>query len=167
MAPESVQRGLKAAARRPALNDAEMDHALEEVYQPSGQQDGSYDLLVPHRGRISKVRVKPTKSSTFATHYNDFKQLPPLAVSTTVSQKSKDRQQITDQDRQSAKRQEQEAVRAQGGAAAASAKRVGVNKEFFRQLRALFKIMIPRSNAKEVFIFTLHTSFLILRTYLR
>ncbi|CAO1628231.1 unnamed protein product [Parajaminaea phylloscopi] len=165
LAPRSIQRGL-TVVRKPALSDAELDHALEQVYVPSGKQDASYDLLVPYRGRISKVRVRPTKDSTFKAHFDDFSKLPPLAVNTAVSEKAKQRQAVSDEDRQLAKRQEQEAVRAQGGAAAASAKRVGVNKEFFRQLRALFKIMIPHSNAKEVFIFCLHTSFLVLRTYL-
>lgn len=44
--------------------------------------------------------------------------------------------------------------------------RVGVNKEFFRQLRAIFKIIIPRPHSKEVFLIVAHTSFLLLRTYL-
>lgn len=147
----------KAVQRRPALTDAEMDHALEEVYVPGeGGANSSYELLVPHRGRISRVRVNPTKQSTFDAHFKDFEKLPPLAVAggskkNSKQQKSRDGRreggQVSDEER---KRQEVEAVRSQGGAAAASAKRVGVNKEFFRQLKALFKIMIPRSNAKEV-----------------
>lgn len=124
-----------------------MDEALERTYIPSSNSsDPSYTLLVPHRGRISRVKVNPTKESTFDAHFKAFEKLPPVAAKKT---------------------DEKAAVRQEGGAAAASAKRVGVNKEFFRQLRALFKIMIPRSNAKEVFVFVLHTSFLILRTYLR
>lgn len=110
-----------------------MDHALEQVYLPG--QDGSYQLLVPHRGRIAKVAVYPTKQSTFDAHYDDFKKLPPVSATTAVSKKKADKQQVTDEDRQLAKRQESQAVRAQGGAAAASAKKVGVNKEFFRQLK--------------------------------
>lgn len=31
---------------------------------------------------------------------------------------------------------------------------------------AIFRILIPRAHSKEVFIFALHTSFLVLRTYL-
>lgn len=153
----------KAVQRRPALSDAEMDHALEEVYVPGqGESKGSYELLVPHRGRISRVRVNPTKQSTFDAHFRDFEKLPPLAVGGGGGSKKKKRDGSADstnnggngggtkEDAVERKRQEVEAVRAQGGAAAASAKRVGVNKEFFRQLRALFKIMVPRSNAKEV-----------------
>jgi hypothetical protein len=40
------------------------------------------------------------------------------------------------------------------------------NKEFFRQLRSIFAIIIPRATAKEVFLLTTHTFFLLLRTYL-
>ncbi|PWN22936.1 putative peroxisomal half ABC transporter [Microstroma glucosiphilum] len=144
-----------------------MDHALEQVYLPSSDpaRDDSYDLLVPHRGRISKVKVRPTKSSTFNTHFADFKKLPPVAGATKASKKKAEKE-MSEADQQEARRQENQAVRAEGGAAAASAKKVGVNAEFLRQLKALFRIMIPRNNAKEVFIFALHTSFLILRTYL-
>ena len=46
------------------------------------------------------------------------------------------------------------------------AKRVGVNAAFFKQLRAIFRILIPRSSSKEVVLFAMHTSFLLLRTYL-
>ena len=143
-------------ARGGSLTEAQMDHYLEQVYVPSRnpRQDPSYELLVPHRGRISKVKVHPTKQSTFDAHFNDFKRLPPVASSTIVSQKAKDKKEVTDEDRETAKKQERQAIKAEGGAAAASAKKVGVNKEFFRQLKALFRIMIPRSNAKEVFILT-------------
>ncbi|CAO1618728.1 unnamed protein product [Sympodiomycopsis kandeliae] len=156
-------RGAAVAVRRSsALTDKEMEQALEQTYVPSSNaHDDSYELLVPHRGRISKVRVRPTKDSTFESHFDAFKTLPPVA-STTASKK----RSPTQQDQQESKRQESQAIKASGGAAEASAKRVGVNNEFFRQLKALFKIMVPRSNAKEVFIFALHTSFLILRTYL-
>ncbi|CAG8479371.1 3722_t:CDS:10, partial [Ambispora leptoticha] len=44
--------------------------------------------------------------------------------------------------------------------------RVGVNKTFFRQLLALLKIIIPKLRSKEVFILLLHSTFLVLRTYL-
>ena len=49
--------------------------------------------------------------------------------------------------------------------ATATAK-VGVNKEFFRQLKAILNIIIPRNRSKEVFLIVAHTSFLLLRTYL-
>lgn len=163
------QKGGAARVNRGhVLNEGEMDHALEQVYVPSKTPgDESYDLLVPHRGRISQVKVRPTKQSTFNAHYRDFKRLPPVAAATAVSKKKAENKEVTEEDKKLAKREQAKAVRAEGGAAAASAKKVGVNKEFMRQLKAIFRILVPRSNAKEVFIFCLHTSFLILRTYLR
>ncbi|ORZ40258.1 ABC transporter transmembrane region 2-domain-containing protein [Catenaria anguillulae PL171] len=44
--------------------------------------------------------------------------------------------------------------------------RVGVNKEFFRQLKAILRICIPGIKSKEILILALHTLFLLLRTYL-
>jgi len=58
---------------------------------------------------------------------------------------------------------------AAAGSSASSAKssvKVGVNKEFFRQIEAMFKILIPRLRCKETMILMLHTTFLVLRTYL-
>ncbi|KAF8941070.1 hypothetical protein BGZ47_007503 [Haplosporangium gracile] len=55
------------------------------------------------------------------------------------------------------------------GSSASSAKssvKVGVNKEFFRQIEAIFKILIPKLHCKETMILILHTTFLVLRTYL-
>ncbi|KAK4704990.1 hypothetical protein P7C70_g1219, partial [Phenoliferia sp. Uapishka_3] len=54
----------------------------------------------------------------------------------------------------------------QASAAPSSTAKVGVNKEFFRQLSAILKIIIPRATSKEVFLVAAHTSFLLLRTYL-
>ncbi|PLW39063.1 hypothetical protein PCASD_08948 [Puccinia coronata f. sp. avenae] len=45
-------------------------------------------------------------------------------------------------------------------------KSVGVNREFFRQLKCLFMIIIPRSTSKEVLMVLVHTFFLLMRTYL-
>ncbi|KAG0209829.1 hypothetical protein BGX28_009935 [Mortierella sp. GBA30] len=58
---------------------------------------------------------------------------------------------------------------AAAGSSASSAKtsvKVGVNKEFFRQIEAIFKILIPKLHCKETLILVLHTTFLVLRTYL-
>ncbi|KAF9313398.1 hypothetical protein BG003_005230 [Podila horticola] len=58
---------------------------------------------------------------------------------------------------------------ATAGSSASSAKanvKVGVNKEFFRQIESIFKILIPKLHCKETFILVLHTTFLVLRTYL-
>lgn len=45
-------------------------------------------------------------------------------------------------------------------------KKVGVNRNFLKQLRALLRIIIPRATSKEVLLFVLHTCFLVFRTYL-
>ncbi|KAG0046415.1 hypothetical protein BGZ83_008428 [Gryganskiella cystojenkinii] len=58
---------------------------------------------------------------------------------------------------------------AAAGSSASSVKssvKVGVNKEFFRQIESIFKILIPRLHCKETLILVLHTTFLVLRTYL-
>ncbi|KAI1321592.1 hypothetical protein EDD11_003072 [Mortierella claussenii] len=58
---------------------------------------------------------------------------------------------------------------AAAGSSASSVKssvKVGVNKEFFRQIEAIFKILIPKLHCKETLILILHTTFLVLRTYL-
>ncbi|KAN0061361.1 ATP-binding cassette long-chain fatty acid transporter pxa1 [Thecaphora frezii] len=137
----------------------DLDAALRQVYLP--RPDGSRELLVPHRGRVSRVPVKPTKPSTFDADFHEFKQLPPTSDASLSSAKPS-----SSQDQRKAQIEDAKAMRAEGGAAAATAKKVGVNKEFFRQLKALFRILIPRKNSKEVYIFALHTSFLVLRTYL-
>lgn len=45
-------------------------------------------------------------------------------------------------------------------------KKVGVNDEFFRQLRAIATILFPHWHTKEALLLVLHSAFLILRTYL-
>jgi ATP-binding cassette subfamily D (ALD) long-chain fatty acid import protein len=44
--------------------------------------------------------------------------------------------------------------------------KVAINAEFFKQLRNIMRICIPRATSNEVFLFTLHSLFLLLRTYL-
>lgn len=97
--------------------------------------NGSRELLVPNRGRVSKVVIHPTKQSTFDAHRPLFH--PPTPPSFTTSD---------------------------GKPSPTS--RVGVNKVFFKQLSAIFKILIPRVACKETFLIAAHTSFLLLRTYL-
>ncbi|KAI9597198.1 ABC transporter transmembrane region 2-domain-containing protein [Syncephalis fuscata] len=48
----------------------------------------------------------------------------------------------------------------------AAKQRVAVDREFFRQLKALFLILVPRIRSKEVLIILLHSAFLVLRTWL-
>jgi hypothetical protein len=44
--------------------------------------------------------------------------------------------------------------------------KVGVNNEFFRQLKAIFKIILPTFRTKEALLIVLHSIFLVLRTWL-
>jgi hypothetical protein len=44
--------------------------------------------------------------------------------------------------------------------------RVGVNKIFFGQLAAIFKVILPKFRSKEAMILLLHSVFLVLRTWL-
>jgi hypothetical protein len=103
--------------------------ALTHLVESCRLSNGSRELLVPNRGRVSKVIIRPTKPSTFAAHRPHFKQ-PPSETPT------------------------------------AEPARVGVNKKFLHELSAIFRILIPRWHSKEVWLIGLHTSFLILRTYL-
>lgn len=140
------------------LSEEDLSSALEALYVE--HEDGSYDLLVPYRHRISPVRIKETSRRTIDEHYKAFSRQPP------VLEKKPQKTGSAQVDADKTKVDEARALREAGGAAAASAKKVGVNREFFRQLGAIFKILVPRSSSKEVFIFILHTGFLILRTYL-
>jgi ATP-binding cassette subfamily D (ALD) long-chain fatty acid import protein len=96
--------------------------------------NGSRELLVPSRGKVSKVLIHPTKQSTFDAHRPAFR--PPPNSSP---------------------------LRPLAGPGTA---KVGINKEFFRQLKAILMIIIPRKGSKEVALVIAHTSFLLLRTYL-
>lgn len=44
--------------------------------------------------------------------------------------------------------------------------KVGVNNEFIRQLKAIFKIILPTFRTKEALLIILHSIFLVLRTWL-
>jgi hypothetical protein len=156
-AKEGTSSILDEVVRRPQpVTEEEMDAALQELYVEN--PDGSYDLLVPHRGRVSRVTIRETKKSTYNAHWKDFRVQPPILDKrrTSGSEKAVAEQKLA----------EAKTMREEGGAAAASAKKVGVNKEFFRQLRAIFRILIPSSKSKELPLFFLHTGFLLLRTYL-
>ncbi|SNX85798.1 probable peroxisomal half ABC transporter [Melanopsichium pennsylvanicum] len=151
----------KLARARSGSVDFDTADALKQVYLP--KSDGSRDLLVPNRGHVSRVTIKPTKSHTFDADYAVFRKLPPTSDVGAVNAR---KNHLSDEDTKRSQIEDAKAMRSEGGAAAATAKKVGVNKEFFRQLKAIFRILIPHRNSKEVFVFILHTSFLVLRTYL-
>ncbi|GAA6009602.1 hypothetical protein JCM10207_004120 [Rhodosporidiobolus poonsookiae] len=122
---------------RQMLTTPQIEMAQRDLFNPL--PNGARELLVPNRGRVSKVVIRPTKSSTFAAHRPLFHKRPP-GPSTAVPASA---QPMT----------------------AATAK-VGVNKDFFRQLGAILRIIIPHAASKEVWLFSIHTSLLVLRTYL-
>ncbi len=78
----------------------------------------------------------------------------------------KKKKQLTDQDRKNTQIEDAKAMRAEGGAAAATAKKVGVNKEFFRQLKAISVSSSREGIARRSLSSFSNTSFLVLRTYL-
>ncbi|KWU44593.1 hypothetical protein RHOSPDRAFT_33921 [Rhodotorula sp. JG-1b] len=140
-----VSAAQEAADRRnqQLLTTPQIELAQRDLYNPL--PGGARELLVPNRGRVSKVTIRPTKATTFAAHRPLFRRA--AAVGPAVA----------------AARRAGESVAASANAAA---QRVGVNKEFFRQLAAIWRIIVPRATSKEVWLIGAHTSFLLLRTYL-
>ncbi|BGP27281.1 peroxisomal ABC transporter [Rhodotorula toruloides] len=134
-----VQAAAEAAEKRnrQMLTTPQIELAQRDLYNPL--PGGARELLVPARGRVSKVLIKPTKATTFARHRPLFRKPPPAPRSAST---------------------------AAPPSAGAAAQRVGVNKEFFRQLAAIFRIIIPHATSKEVWLVGAHTAFLLLRTYL-
>ncbi|WFC95994.1 ATP-binding cassette long-chain fatty acid transporter pxa1 [Malassezia brasiliensis] len=146
-----------------------LEEGLEKLYIPTGDKDNSVYLLVPFRGRFSKVLVTPTKQETFDRNFPYFA-LPPPVNPETMKRRSKLLSFLGGASvEQLARIREAEAKISPGAGesiTSASALRVGVDREFFRQLRALLRVMIPSLRSKEVLIFSLHTFFLVMRTYL-
>ncbi|EGG00193.1 uncharacterized protein MELLADRAFT_39855 [Melampsora larici-populina 98AG31] len=92
--------------------------------------DGVRELLIPHRGKLRKVNLRPTKPELINQHAKIF-----VAPKTSIG-------------------------------AHQGKKSVGVNREFFRQLKCIFMIIFPRTTSKEIFMLIIHTFFLLMRTYL-
>ncbi|GAA5984731.1 hypothetical protein JCM10908_003477 [Rhodotorula pacifica] len=142
-----VQAAQEAADKRnrQLLTTPQIELAQRDLYNPL--PGGARELLVPNRGRVSRVTIRPTKASTFAAHRPLFHRggAAPGVVAAAAARKAG------------------ESVAASANAAA---QRVGVNKEFFRQLAAIWRIIVPRATSKEVWLISAHTSFLLLRTYL-
>lgn len=141
-----VSAAQEAADRRnqQLLTTPQIELAQRDLYNPL--PGGARELLVPNRGRVSKVTIRPTKATTFAAHRPLFRRAVAEAGPVAV-----------------AARRAGESV---ASSANAAAQRVGVNKEFFRQLAAIWRIIVPRATSKEVWLIGAHTSFLLLRTYL-
>jgi len=147
-ASASILAGVGVGSSDPPLTLAQ---ALEKLYIPRPDLgEGSRDLLIPFRNRVSKVTVKPTKQSTYEAHYPYFKIQAPVNTNLSKEQKSRvSKGQASEEDMKVAKREEAKTLREEGGAAAASAKKVGVNKEFFRQLRLVTESLGSRGRKEE------------------
>ncbi|KAH9453248.1 hypothetical protein MJO28_013424 [Puccinia striiformis f. sp. tritici] len=125
---KSTKKANKNHPQTPAyLTTPQYEIAQREMFK--FRNDGQRELLIPHRGKLRKIVLRPTPQSTIKLHAKHF--IPPKTSIRTNGKKS-----------------------------------VGVNREFFRQLKCLFMIIIPRSTSKEVFMVLVHTFFLLMRTYL-
>ncbi|GAA5868571.1 hypothetical protein JCM3774_005432 [Rhodotorula dairenensis] len=149
-----VQAAHERDRQQPVLTTPQIELAQRDLYNPL--PDGARELLVPNRGRVSKVTIRPTKPSTFAAHRPLFRRGPANHVVTArkVGEPGAPRVAVS---------AAAAATTATGGQ---QQQRVGVNKEFFRQLAAIWRIIVPRATSKEVWLISAHTSFLLLRTYL-
>ncbi|KAK8845533.1 hypothetical protein IAR55_006248 [Kwoniella newhampshirensis] len=65
----------KRRERETPLNTPALEKKLVDLYIPD--PSGSRTLLVPHMGRISKVRITPTKKELYAAHLASFPPLDP------------------------------------------------------------------------------------------
>ncbi|KAI0827022.1 ABC transporter transmembrane region 2-domain-containing protein [Trametes gibbosa] len=68
--PKGLFARLRSVALRPEVSQEELAQALQQVYVD--EPDGSKTLLVPFKGRISKVTVKPTSESTLKENTRRF-----------------------------------------------------------------------------------------------
>lgn len=123
-------------------------HLPTELTTPDSLPDGRRELLVPTGKRLAKVTIRPTSQRTFEAHRPYFTRV------------------AGDQQRGVSSAGIGTSTRGGGGGGGGGGAKVGVNKEFVRQLRAIFRILIPRSTSKEVWLLATHTGFLLLRTYL-
>ncbi|KAI0659258.1 ABC transporter transmembrane region 2-domain-containing protein [Cubamyces menziesii] len=72
--PRGVFAKLRNVASRQEVSQEELAQALQQVYVD--EPDGSKTLLVPHKGRISKVTVKPTPASVIEKNAKRFPLVP-------------------------------------------------------------------------------------------
>ncbi|OJT01704.1 ATP-binding cassette sub-family D member 1 [Trametes pubescens] len=72
--PKGVLARLRSVAARPDVSQEELAQALQQVY--IDEPDGSKTLLVPYKGRISKVPIKPTSPASLAGNAKRFPLVP-------------------------------------------------------------------------------------------
>lgn len=167
--PSNQKAALLHAKHRGKKHGMSLEDGLEQLYVPVNDGHDTKLLLVPNRGKISEVRVQPTSEKTVNENYLPFSLPPP-----TSKEALRKRQKLispfgymSDAQMEKVRHDEAKLTPAAGESiTSASATRVGVDREFFRQLRAIFRIIVPNLHAKEVYIFLLHTFFLVMRTYL-
>ncbi|KAG8769851.1 hypothetical protein FRC12_004689 [Ceratobasidium sp. 428] len=68
---------IPALARGPKLTKEELAEVEQQVYVDVADGSGSKELLVPFRGRVSKVKITPTPDAVFAKTASRFPPLPP------------------------------------------------------------------------------------------
>ncbi|PBK71003.1 hypothetical protein ARMSODRAFT_884471 [Armillaria solidipes] len=73
--PKETLAKLRVVVNRKRLSQEELLRVLQEVYVK--EDDGSKTLLVPYREEVSRVNVKPTPQSKFASDAPYFPLLPP------------------------------------------------------------------------------------------
>lgn len=139
------------------INTPQIEAAQRELYQV--RPDGSRVLLVPSRNgtSIAKVVIRPVKESTYARHRKSFiaqsenhydnnnkKSTSSLSKATLDgASSSTSSSQLTTGSLKPDQRGSS-ATAATGQSANQAAKKVAVNKEFLRQLRAILQIIFPR-----------------------
>lgn len=154
---------------RKKVEGLSLEEGLEQLYVPTGDQDGAIKLFVPDHGHLRKVRVAPTPASVYKRDYDQFS-LPPPLTKAAAKKRLKYLSIFGGVTPEIAKkiRDEESKLAPEAGESvtSASALRVGVDREFFRQVRALLRIIFPSLHAKEVYMFVALTCFLVMRTYL-
>lgn len=102
-------------------------------------KDGSRTIYVPYRSSTSKVKINPTKPTTFDAHRRLFLNPPASARISDGESASQIPPPTT---------------------------KPGLNLAFLHQFLSLGSIMVPRWNSKETGLLMSHGVFLLLRTYL-
>ena len=163
---------LRRFLRRPKKIVSEcrtVDEALERLYYENHTNPDTVDLIVPNSGSFSLVPVKTTPNKTYERDFSKFV-LPPPVTREASRKRTKLLSMfggVSPENCAKIAAEEAKITPEEGDSlSSASATRVGVDREFFRQLRAVLRICVPSPYTKEVLVFLMHTFFLVMRTYL-
>ena len=66
-------------SRQHRLPKLSHDEALEQLYYETKRKDGTYNLLVPDRGRYSLLPVTPTNEQVYRRDFDAFSLPPPVS----------------------------------------------------------------------------------------